>query len=516
MNPKEIYNENKKNHILIKKQESELTHLDYCDDCYRIIEKDNTDMIIEEYRFCIFHNSGENCDENGENCENCTKTRINKEYTCECGKKRSLGNKKLTCKKCYSIIPKKIKIPSDFFTAVDIFYCNDFGKKCTGHFEFSHYETCSYGINKVTNCKGSLKMKTILEKYEFNRSYEIDVVDKNECFYSVQLTKSLGEDSSWNTKKSRRLTRTYFELNNYVEKEKVKLENNKIVKLLNELNTQKNSEICKTLLRENLECSICHDSIHDSLIITSCYHGFHSECLSKWNDMYKNNCPMCRNENTSISYKFEYNSEKDKENPKYIYNENMRTISILKKKEKYLDSLKYCGASYYTFGETFGENISDDKDDDACYRVIDLNNSERITTETEFCKIHENSPTKIIKNYLCECGKKENLSNNIIDCKECIDLIPEYINEEEAYEFFDRVELQYCNINENNENEYASLHFLRINYKKDDNCPGHFAFSNGQCHCNNRYCSTIPFYMSDCEKEVGWCDSGGIQIKIDL
>lgn len=44
------------------------------------------------------------------------------------------------------------------------------------------------------------------------------------------------------------------------------------------------------------DCPICHDIIdQDSLMITSCSHKYHKNCLSKWLS-HKRNCPVCRHD----------------------------------------------------------------------------------------------------------------------------------------------------------------------------------------------------------------------------
>ena len=45
------------------------------------------------------------------------------------------------------------------------------------------------------------------------------------------------------------------------------------------------------------ECSICLDDFKetDSPKTTSCNHSFHEGCLTKWINMKKNTCPICRN-----------------------------------------------------------------------------------------------------------------------------------------------------------------------------------------------------------------------------
>lgn len=490
--PKEIYEENKQKHKLIIKQKHELDEIMYCGNtyrdnfdsgsCYRIIEEDNNNMITSKYGYCMFHN--EKLDD--------TKNNVSKTYLCKCGKSRFLSNESITCQKCYSNIPKKIKVTSDFFKNITVYYC-DLEKECTGHFEFSLRSECCYnhyGMETYTKCKGILKMKE--EDID-----EQDIIDEDSCFYVYNFIKSSTQ-------------RKIFGDEEKDEKDEKK-ENNQIIKLLNELETQKKSEIYNTLKRENLECPICYKSIIDSITITSCSHAFHSECLLSWNESHKKNCPMCRNKDMSYDFVYNSNSNDCNENPKAIYKENFKNIKLLKKEDDYLDSIKYCGSKYYAF---FNGTFDDYTEDDACYRIIDYNDKKRITIETEFCKIHDNCPIKIVKNYVCECGKKDSLSDDTIQCKGCLDLIPEYI--EKCTENFNSVQIHYCssNIIENTMDFYSSFrNYYRNNYRRDDNCPGHFEF-RGICYCDDR-CCVSPIYVSECEKD-NWYGDDELEVQIEF
>ena len=39
------------------------------------------------------------------------------------------------------------------------------------------------------------------------------------------------------------------------------------------------------------DCSICLESIKEKVVILDCQHGFHRECIIKWE---RNSCPYCR------------------------------------------------------------------------------------------------------------------------------------------------------------------------------------------------------------------------------
>lgn len=109
-------------------------------------------------------------------------------------------------------------------------------------------------------------------------------------------------------------------MDGYIYRNVVSYNSNNETKLMDNISLNSNNGSLTSDSSLTNECSICFNKLNKNIVITSCNHQYHANCLSKW--IVKNNgkiiyCPLC---NGYLSLKdIEYKSVKFYDREDYIY-----------------------------------------------------------------------------------------------------------------------------------------------------------------------------------------------------